>query len=94
MANLVAFPQQATSSSENASRLDILRGRLTEYIGSIFAALRVPGFIAPTSISDSCSGQRIEIKVGAIFTRISVNGRDYYFNRLSGKFDGTGMGCS
>jgi len=50
--------------------------------------------IASTTINDSFSGQRLEIKVGIIYTRISVNGRDYYFSRLSGKFDGTGSGCS
>lgn len=94
MATLVPFPEQSHCSVENASRLDILKSRLRQFAGKILGQANAPGLIAPTTISDSYSGQRIEVKVGIICTRISVNGRDYYFSRLSGKFNGTGSGCS
>jgi len=94
MAMLVPFPSQPNCSVENASRLDILKSRLRQLAGKILGRARLPGLIAPTTINDPYSGQRIEVKVGIMCTRISVNGRDYYFSRFSGKFDGTGSGCS
>ena len=94
MSALVPFPGQVRCSVENASRLDILKSRISQYVGKLLGRARLPGVIASTTINDSFSGQRLEIKVGIIYTRISVNGRDYYFSRLSGKFDGTGSGCS
>ncbi len=94
MATLVPFPTHPHSSDENASRLDILKSRVRQFVGKILGRVQAPGLIASTTINDSFSGQRLGIKVGPICTRISVNGRDYYFSRLSGKFDGTGSGCS
>ena len=94
MSTIVPFPRQAHCSVENASRLDILKSRVRQYLGMILGRVQVPGVIASTTIYDSFSGQKLEIKVGVICTRISVNGRDFYFSRLSGKFEGTGSGCS
>lgn len=94
MSTIAPFPSQVRCSAENASRLDILKSRISQYVGELLGRVRVPGVIASTTVNDSFSGQRLEIRVGTIYTRISVNGRDYYFGRLSGKFDGTGSGCS
>lgn len=94
MSTLIHFPSTPICSAENASRLDILKSRLRQFAGRTLGRLRMPGLIASTTINDPLSGQRLEIRVGTICTRISVNGRDYYFSRLSGKFDGTGSGCS
>jgi hypothetical protein len=41
-------------------------------------------------VNDAITGHRIQVKAGTLFTCITVNGRDYYFHRLTGKFDGTG----
>jgi hypothetical protein len=76
-----------------ASWLTIQAYRIREATGKLLTRLRVPGAISNTVVEDTLTGQNIEVRVGALFTRISINGRDYYFNRLTGKFDGTGMGC-
>jgi hypothetical protein len=55
--------------------------------------LRIPGAIANSTITDSVTHQTFSISVGALFTRITLDGRDYYFDRFSGKFNGTGSGC-
>jgi hypothetical protein len=55
--------------------------------------LRLPGAIRDSMVEDEATGQRIEVRVGRLFTRISINGRDFYFDRFSGRFDGTGTGC-
>jgi hypothetical protein len=54
--------------------------------------MNAPGVVRNTLIEDSLSGQRVEISVGRIFVRLSVNDRDYFFDRISGRFDGTGSG--
>jgi hypothetical protein len=54
--------------------------------------MNAPGVVRNTVIEDSSSGQRVEISVGRIFIRLSVNDRDYFFDRISGRFDGTGSG--
>jgi hypothetical protein len=56
--------------------------------------LGAPGFIRDIEIQDEVSGHSISLHVGRLFTRLSVDGRDYFFPRLSGHLDGTGSGCS
>lgn len=63
-------------------------------IGRLLNRVRLPGPIQPVSIQDEVSGQTLDVRVGPLFTCISVNGRDYYFTRLTGRWDGTGLGCS
>lgn len=41
-------------------------------------------------LKDDLTGQHISVTVGGAYVRLSVNGRDYYFDRLNGQFDGTG----
>jgi hypothetical protein len=43
---------------------------------------------------DGVTGQKVAVSVGDLFVRLSIDGRDYYFDRLTGRFDGTGLGCS
>lgn len=56
----------------------------------ILAFLNAPGFIRGIEYSDKVTGDYISIRVNKRFTVISVNNRDFYFRRLTGKFDGTG----
>ncbi len=53
------------------------------------------GIVRPFTKDDLVTGQHIEIRVSAAYTIFAVDGRDYYFDRFTGKFDGTGMaiGC-
>ncbi len=68
------------------------RDRMGRALGNTLRRLRVPGAIRDVDIDDPVSGQRIQVSVGVLFTRLSVNGRDYYFRRVSGEFAGTGSG--
>ncbi len=61
--------------------------------GRLVNQCRIPGAIQPMHINDKLSGQTLDVTVGPFFTCISVNGRDYYFCRFSGRLDGTGVGC-
>lgn len=80
--------EESLPITSNASAFVIARSRLRGLIGSILN--RLPAFVSDAEITDDFTGQEISIKRNPRFTVISVNGRDYYFKRFSGKFDGTG----
>jgi hypothetical protein len=90
------FPatQVETPAESGASRFAIWRSRLKEWFCWALNRLGAPGAVRDVEIEDGGTGQKIEVRVGVLFTRISVNGRDYYFRRLTGRFDGTGSGCA
>lgn len=84
---------QEETPTEVAGRISRWKFGIKEWIGRILNRLGVPGAIQDAVIDDGFTGQHVSIQVGTLFTRISVNGRDYYFRRMSGRFDGTGTGC-
>lgn len=88
-------PSKELSSSVKygASIFVILKSRLIQWVGGLFNKNSIPGFIQPINYRDPVSGYHIEIKITPLFTKLSVNGRDFYFKRFSGRFDGTGVGC-
>jgi len=63
------------------------------WLGTTLNHFGVPGGVRDVQFEDQVTGQRVQIRVGVLFTRISIDGRDYYFRRVSGKYDGSGMGC-
>ncbi len=45
-------------------------------------------FIKPFAYNDPETGDRITISVSDLYTKLSVNDREYYFVRENGTFDG------
>jgi hypothetical protein len=70
-----------------------MREHTREVLGRLLAHAKVPGAISEVSIDDPVTRQHIGVHVSALYTRLTVDGRDYYFDRLTGKYDGAGMGC-
>lgn len=68
-----------------------MRERLRALLGFFLMAL--PGWIREVEIDDEVSGQHLTVSVSPWFTRLTINGRDFYFDRLTGRFDGTGSGA-
>ena len=72
--------------------------RLKDWVQSLvfglLGTLRFPGLIKPLVYKDAVTGDFLQIETRKRFTVLSVNGRDYYFRRWTGKFDGTGFGCA
>lgn len=95
MARVLKLPRRdfGRPTTGGASALTIYLGRARELLGRLLNKVGVPGAVRNVHIKDALTGQEIDVHVSALFTRISVNGRDYYFTRATGKFDGTGMGC-
>lgn len=68
-----------------------LRDRATEWLFRALDRLGAPGAIRDLDFHDEVNGCTVAIRVGLYFTIITLDGRDYYFNRLSGRLDGTGQ---
>jgi hypothetical protein len=74
-----------------ASWLEKIRGELKQGLGRFLNVLRFPGLVKPLEIHDTLTGTYIQVRVSGFFTVISIDGRDFYFKRLTGKYDGSGM---
>lgn len=70
-----------------------LRERLRRVLGSALSRAGVAGAIQNFETTDRVTGDYVRVVVGSTFTVVSVNGRDLYFDRMTGRFDGSGMGC-
>ena len=88
---LIKTPEHA--AVDGATRLDVIRVRIQEAIGWILKRWEVPGLVSSMAYQDPVTDNAISISVGRLYTRLSINGRYYYFGRLNGKFEGTGQGC-
>jgi len=67
-------------------------GRSSAIIAHVLNRLNVPGTVRDTYITDPLTGQNLEVRVGRLFMRISVDGRDYYFRRRARGCEATGAG--
>jgi hypothetical protein len=92
--DVIRFPAERTArpARVGASVLDLVRDRLREWLGRGLNMASIPGVIAATDIHDQTTGQHIAIAVSALSVRLTVNGRDFYFDRLTGRFRGAGSG--
>jgi hypothetical protein len=91
LAKIIPLPRPGIPARYGATAWQIAAGRLREMVGNLANRLRVPAFVRPAVIEDELTGQTIVIEPGHLLTRISVGGRDYYFGRFSGRFDGVGI---
>lgn len=89
---VVRFPAERVERAArgDATKLEIMVGRFRAWLGRALNIAHAPGAIRAMDHEDKLAGQHIAVLVGELYTCVSVNGRDYYFDRLTGKFDGTG----
>ncbi len=59
--------------------------------GRVLNAAGVPGVIVPGSYDAGLTPASVSVVVGPLFTVVSVNGLDVYFDRFTGKIDGIGF---
>lgn len=85
------FPR---STKQGASFWQSFRLRIAEKIGWLLNWAGLPGAIRDCEISDSTEGHHIRIKTSLLYTKLTINGRDFYFDRISGRYDGSGSGCN
>lgn len=70
--------------------MNILRLRLRVLWGAICNLAGLPGFVRDCDYQAGITDAHIRVRVGEIFTVITVNGLDIYFHRLTGWIDGVG----
>lgn len=89
---IIPFRKQAADESgvEDIGGPEVTLARLRDFAARTAHRLGLPGAIRDMSIKDELSGQRLAVQVGAKFVKLSVDGRDYYFDRLTGRYAGTG----
>ncbi len=56
--------------------------------------LHVPGMIRPFQHEDPQSGQYVTLRTSPRYTVLTIDGKEFFFNRESGHFDGTGAMAS
>ena len=61
-----------------------------EFLGRIVNLSGTPGFVRSCDYKASICPARVSVRVGTLFTVVSVNGLDVYFHRLTGRIDGVG----
>jgi hypothetical protein len=85
---------QGRPATARAAPTDILRSRMRQWAGRALNWLGAPGAVKDVALTDKLTGQRVSVNVGELFVRFSVNDRDYYFDRITGRFDGSGSSPS
>lgn len=75
--------------------LNLLRLRIRVVFGYLFNLAGIPGLVRSCDYEAGITDARIRVRVGEMFTVITVNELDIYFHRLTGKIDGVGLtvGC-
>lgn len=59
-------------------------------LGHLIHNLRIPGLIKPFQYRDPNDGSIISIRTSPRYTILTVGGKELFFIRETGKFDGTG----
>lgn len=88
---ILTFPSRPAARS--ASRLQVVRGRAVELLGRLLNRLGCGGVVREVDLYDDVSARHLQVRLLPTFVVLSIDGRDYWFNRFTGRFDGTGSGC-
>lgn len=59
-------------------------------LGRLLHWLRVPGFVQPFEYRGESSGQMVSVRISPRYTILSIDGKEFFFRRETGAFDGTG----
>ena len=90
MGRVIRLYGDGNPAEGNASVWSRLLCRARVRLGKLLLMLHVPGVVHNVQIDDAVTGLTVEVEVGVLFTVVRVNGRDFWFDRFTGRFDGTG----
>lgn len=65
--------------------------RIAAALGRVLNALRLPCIVRAGEYQSETFGTRVRVRCGEVFTVVSVNEIDVYFDRLNGRIDGVGL---
>jgi hypothetical protein len=94
--NILDFDKKSQQTSEIDSNLRKILLHLVYkvklIISSLLNKIGYPPIISNLELNDEIIGSKIKIEASNHWTKISIDNRDFYFSRITGKFAGTG--CS
>jgi hypothetical protein len=90
MGGIFPFPGCGPADA-GATRWQIWRSRSRRALCGLVHRLGLPGFVRDYEVDDLVTGFHIHIRVTRFGTYIHIGGRDYSFDRLTGKWIGSGM---
>jgi len=61
------------------------------WLGELLIRLHIPGIIVNQSYKAEITQANVRVRLGPLFSVVTVNGLDVYFHRLTGKIDGVGF---
>jgi hypothetical protein len=64
---------------------------MLQKLGGLMNSLGVPGIVRDVEYKSQRLGTRVQVRRGKLFTVISVNGVNVYFDRLTGTIDSVGL---
>jgi hypothetical protein len=64
------------------------------WAGKLLNAIGVPGVVQPGTYEAGIGQVSVRVTVGPLFTVMTVNGVDVYFDRFTGTVDGVGFGVA
>jgi len=64
---------------------------IRSWLGRLLVMLRIPGIIVNQTYDATVTRARVRVRLGPLFSVVTVNGLDVYFHRLTGKIDGVGF---
>src|SRR5437867_4164086 len=79
------------ASAKEADMLSNLWLTVQFLLGRLLNGLGLPGWVARGTYSAYVTHAIVHVRVGPLFTVVTVNGLDIYFHRLTGKIDGVGF---
>jgi hypothetical protein len=81
-ANLNPPPRrESTPAADSGLKVRSLSGVQTA--GRIDDLAGLPGQVQPVAMHDPVTGIRLEVRTSELFTVVSIDGRDFYFDRLN-----------
>jgi hypothetical protein len=67
---------------------------MRELLGMLINWLGWPGFVQETEYRAKSADVAVRVKRSRRYTTVTVNGVDVYFDRLTGRIDGTGISAT
>jgi hypothetical protein len=64
---------------------------MLQKLGGLINVLGVPGIVRDADYKSQRLGTRVQVRRGKLFTVVSVNGINVYFDRLTGSIDSVGL---
>src|SRR5262249_55091291 len=71
-----------------APTLERKADRIPRWVRRWLFRANVPGAIRDIELHESPTGRRFSVFVGEYFVCVRIDGDNYYFDRISGRFDG------